>query len=77
MKSYDSLDKLQGDNWEWLEENCEVTDWIDETHCIVNYPEEAVDLMFGDMRIDRWGVRIFDTQTKEYSSVIPGETRTN
>ncbi len=77
MKPYDSLDKLQGDNWEWLEEGCEVTDWIDETHCIINYPEESAELLYGELRIDRWGVRVFDTQTQEYSSLIPGETRTN
>lgn len=77
MKPYDSLDKLQGDNWEWLEEGCEVTDWMDETHCILNYPEESAELLYGELRIDRWSVRVFDTQTREYSSLIPGEVRTN
>lgn len=77
MKPYDSLDKLQGDNWEWLEEGCEVTDWINETHCILNYPEKSAELLYGELRIDRWGVRVFDTQTQEYSSLIPSEARTN
>ncbi len=77
MKPYDALDKLQGDNWEWLEEGCEVTDWLDETHCILNYPEKSAELLYGELRIDRWGVRVFDTQIQEYFSLIPGETRTN
>lgn len=77
MKPYDALDKLQGDNWEWLEEGCEVTAWMDETRCILNYPEESAELLYGELRIDRWGVRVFNTQTQEYSSLIPSETRTN
>lgn len=77
MKPYDDLNRLQGDNWEWLEEGCEVTDWMDETRCLLNYPEETARLLYGELRIDRWNVRVFDTQTQEYSSLISGETRTN
>lgn len=61
---------MDGENWE-------LTDWIDDTRCLINYPEDSVALMFGGDRIDRWGVRIFDVVTQESSSFIPGESRSN
>lgn len=79
QQSYNDLDAflMAGDSWNWMGKNWELTDWIDDTHCLINYPEESVALMFGGDRIDRWGVRIFDMATQESSSFIPGESRSN
>ncbi|MCM1046465.1 MAG: hypothetical protein NC417_13245 [Candidatus Gastranaerophilales bacterium] len=79
LQTYDSADDflMRGDGWNWMEKNWELTDWIDDTRCLVNYPEESVGLMMGGDRIDRWGVRIFDTATQELTSFIPGESRSN
>lgn len=68
---------MAGDSWGWIEENWEVTDKIDDTHYLINYPEESDELIFGGSKIYRWGVRIFDVETHELSSFIPGESRTN
>lgn len=68
---------MRGESWEWWPENCELTDWVDDTHCIINYPAESVGLMFGGDRIDRWDVRILDIETQETASFIPGESRSN
>lgn len=72
MKPYSGVADLQGDGWDWLGENCEVTDWIDSDHCIINYPEEV-----SYSKIKRWGVRLLDKTTGEAASFIPGEVRTN
>lgn len=79
LKTYDSADDflMRGDSWDWMEKNWELTDWIDDTRCLINYPEESVGLMFGGDRIDRWGVRVYDTSTGETASFIPGESRSN
>lgn len=79
LQSYNDLDNflMQGDSWNWMGKNWELTDWIDDTRCLINYPEESVGLLFGGDRIDRWGVRIFDVVTQELSSIIPGESRSN
>lgn len=79
LKTYDSADDflMRGDGWDWMEKNWELTDWIDDTRCLINYPEESVGLMFGGDRIDRWGVRVYDTETGETASFIPGESRSN
>lgn len=55
IKPYDALDRLQGDNWEWLEEGCEVTGWVDETRCILNYPEAVYGKRRMNPSIERWG----------------------
>ena len=78
-KPFDNADAflMRGENWGWWPKNCELTDWIDGTHCLINYPEESVELLFGGDRIDRWGVRILDTEEQETTSFIPGESRSN
>lgn len=77
-QSYNDLNTflMEGDSWSWIGEHWELTDWIDDTRCLINYPEESVATL-GGIRIDRWGVRIFDTVTQELSSFIPGESRSN
>lgn len=79
LKTYDTADDflMRGDGWNWMEKNWELTDWIDDTRCLINYPEKSVGLMMGGDRIDRWGIRIYDTETGEMESFIPGESRSN
>lgn len=72
MKPYNGVADFQGDSWDWLEEYSEVTDWIDDDRCIINYPEKRT-----SYKVNRWGVRLLDKNTGETFSIIPGESRTN
>lgn len=68
---------MEGDNWEWLGDYWEVTDWIDDQRCLINYPAKQVGLAFGGDRIDRWDSRIYDKNSGKVTSYIPGESRSN
>ncbi|MBD5094791.1 MAG: hypothetical protein HDT26_11035 [Subdoligranulum sp.] len=76
---YDEINDflLREDDWNWMEKYWELTNLIDETHYLINYPEASTSLDNGVYRIERWGVRIFDTVTQELNSFIPGESRSN
>lgn len=64
---------LTSDNWNWMGKYWELTDRIDDTHYLINYPES----FRYEGYANRWGVRIYDTETQELTSFIPGESRSN
>lgn len=73
------LDNMIGHNWDWLERNCEVTDWVDKNTCIVNYPDKyRLDFKEGTRKdVSRWGVYLFNNNTKESTPLVSSAARTN
>lgn len=73
------LDNMMGHNWDWLERNCEVTDWIDKNTCIVNYPEKyRLDFKDGTRKdVSQWGIYLFNNNTKESIPLVSSTARTN
>lgn len=78
VKPFNDLDDLVGHNWDWLEKDCEVSDWIDENTCVVNYPEEYyLNYSGGRDNVTTWGVHLFNKQTKESTPLVLSSTRIN